>query len=248
MTFPDHFSGLAESYARFRPTYPEELFQMLAIHTREHLLAWDVGTGSGQSATELAQWFRQVVASDASLSQLRNAVSHPRVQYIVEHAETPSLRTGSVDLITVSTALHWFALDDFYAQVRRVAKSGGVLAVWTYYVPRIDAEVDQVVRKYGKETLAGHWDPQHIHVETGYRDLPFPFEEINVEPLSMSSRWTLPDLEGFLGSWSPVDSYRRATGRHPVGAIHAELSAKWGDPEQERDIQWDLHVRLARLP
>jgi SAM-dependent methyltransferase len=246
--FSDHFSSLADEYAKYRPSYPDELFQVIAHHAEKHDVAWDCGTGTGQTAIKLARWFQRVIATDVSENQIRNAFPHPQVQYRVEMAEAPSLPTDSVDVATASTALHWFSLDAFFGQVRRVVRSGGLLVVWTYYLPKIDPPVDDVVMQYGAVTLAGHWDPQHRFVETEYRDLPFPFEEIPIGPFRMSTEWTLQDLRGFLASWSPVGSYRRANGQHPLVEVDDALRESWGHPEQAHAVDWEVHARLGMLP
>lgn len=48
-TFSDHFAPVSASYARFRSTYPEGLFQWLAEMSPGHGLAWDCAAGSGQA-------------------------------------------------------------------------------------------------------------------------------------------------------------------------------------------------------
>ena len=95
--FEDHFSLQAGDYARFRPTYPPELFAYLASVAPGRRLAWDCGTGNGQAALELVRHFDRVVATDASVEQLARALPHERIEYRVERAEEIVLPPGSVD-------------------------------------------------------------------------------------------------------------------------------------------------------
>lgn len=127
--FQDLFSGVASLYTRFRPRYPSALFEYLASVTPKKDVVWDCATGTGQAAVELAQHFEQVIATDASAEQIANAEQHPRVQYRVSTAEMSGLDSGSIDLITVAQALHWFDLPAFYAEAQRVLKPDGLLAV-----------------------------------------------------------------------------------------------------------------------
>lgn len=247
MPFDDFFSSLAQDYAKYRPSYPDELIDLVADSCPAERLCWDCGTGSGQAAAKLAQRFELVVGTDASFPQIHGAFRHPRVRYLVEKAEASSLASGSVDLVTVSTAVHWFDLEGFYMQVRRVSKPASVLAVWSYFLPAITPEVDRVVERYRTEVLAGHWDARHRHVETGYRNLPFPFNEINTEPLAMTTSWTLEQLAGFLVSWSPVASYRAATGKSPLAQVEVELRQAWGDSHTTLPANWTLNLRLGRV-
>jgi ubiquinone/menaquinone biosynthesis C-methylase UbiE len=47
----------------------------------------------------------------------------------VAAAEKSGINSDRIDIITVAQALHWFALDLFYAEAKRVLKPQGVLAV-----------------------------------------------------------------------------------------------------------------------
>ena len=125
MNFEDHFSQLAETYAQFRPRYPQQLYAYLSEQTPDHHLAWDCATGSGQAALGLAQHFKRVAAVDAGLGQLRQAAAHPRVRYMAARAEHIPLETGCTDLVTAAMAVHWFDFDIFYQEVRRVLRPGG---------------------------------------------------------------------------------------------------------------------------
>src|SRR5260370_3859611 len=113
MTFKDHFSKQAADYAKFRPRYPHEMFEYLGSRATMRQLAWDCGTGNGQAAVGLARVFDRVIATDASEKQIANAQSHERVEYRVTPAETSGIKAGTVDLIMVAQALHWFDLDRF---------------------------------------------------------------------------------------------------------------------------------------
>src|SRR5258708_26057814 len=118
--FKDHFSHKAPDYARYRASHPAALFEFLAVLVPRRELAWDVGTGNGQAAVELANYFGRVVASDASAAQIESATTHARITYKVMPAEHTDLADASVDLITVAQALHWFDFDRFYREAERV--------------------------------------------------------------------------------------------------------------------------------
>ncbi len=127
----DHFSGIAAQYAQARPHYPAALFDWLAAHCAKRTLAWDCGAGNGQASVALAAYFEQVHATDISAAQLAEAPAHPRIHYRVAPADASALPSHTADLITVAQALHWFDLDAFYAEARRVLRPGGLIAAWT---------------------------------------------------------------------------------------------------------------------
>ena len=64
----------------------------------------------------------------------------PNIEYQQAAAEHTGLPDSSVDLITVAQALHWFDLDAFYTEARRVLRPGGTLAAWTYTLGHIKVQ------------------------------------------------------------------------------------------------------------
>ena len=246
MKFEDHFSAQSGQYAQYRPKYPDEMYAYLASVAPARSLVWDCGTGNGQAAVGLAQYFDRVYATDASAEQIARAYSHPNVEYHVENAERVSLESGSVDLVTVAQAVHWFNFDNFYTEVRRVLKLNGVLAVWTYGLPEISSHIDKVLAGFYSETLSGFWPERIRYIEENYRTLPFPFEEIEPPSFKMETRWTLGQLAGFLDSWSATQNYRKQNGKHPLAGIWNELLRDWKDEDEKRLIRWQLYFRIGK--
>ncbi|HEY0879249.1 MAG TPA: class I SAM-dependent methyltransferase, partial [Zeimonas sp.] len=147
--FPDHFSAVAPAYAQSRPTYPAALFDWLASRCAARELAWDCGAGSGQASLALGARFTRVIATDASAEQIARATPHARIEYRVAAAERSGLETACADLITVAQALHWFDLDRFWPEVRRVARSAALFAAWTYGPLEVDGDaVDALVQGF----------------------------------------------------------------------------------------------------
>lgn len=245
--FCDHFAPVATSYADFRPRYPRELFAWLASLVPCRELAWDCAAGSGQASIDLAEHFAQIVATDASRAQIDAALAHPRIDYRVAPAEASGLKDASVDLVTVAQALHWFDLAGFYAEVRRVLRPGGVLAVWTYGVLTVEGpEVDALVQHFYHDTVGPYWPPERAHVENGYRSLPFPFAEIIAPPFAMAANWTLPQLLGYFRSWSATGRFAAVNGYDPVAVLEQQLKPLWGDVERVRQVTWPLALRVGR--
>jgi hypothetical protein len=246
--FADHFSAGASAYAEFRPRYPEALFRWLASICPRHARAWDAGTGSGQAAVGLARHFGEVIATDASASQLAHAEPHPRVLYREAIAGRSHILPGSVDLVTVAQALHWFDLPVFWTEVKEALTPYGVVAAWCYGLLRITPEVDRVVDHYGNELLGPWWPPERRLVDTGYRTVDFPFRELDVPEFAIEMAWTLSDLMGYLGTWSAGRQYRAHTGEDPLALVYPSLAASWGDPGTRRTARWPLSFRVGRRP
>ncbi|MBY0514883.1 MAG: class I SAM-dependent methyltransferase [Gemmataceae bacterium] len=244
--FKDHFSGRAADYRAFRPEYPPALFAFLASAAPGRELAWDCGTGNGQAAVGLAPHFARVFATDASEAQLAQAEPHPRVEYAVAFAEACPLPDRSVDLVTVTQALHWFDLDRFYAEVRRVCRPGGLLATTCYYAPSVGTGIDPVLIRF-VEFVKPYWTPERALVDDGYRTVPFPFLELPVPAFEVAAAGPLPHFLGYLGTWSASKQYQRKHGTDPLAGFRTEFAAAWGDPETVRTIRWAFNVRLGRV-
>ena len=245
--FADHFSAGASKYARYRPRYPSALFEWLNDITPDRRRAWDCATGNGQAAVALAEHFDEVIATDASEAQLAAAERHTRVRYGCATAEQSGLHDRSVNLVTVAQALHWLDLAAFHREVNRVAVRGGVIAVWSYGPIQVDRAIDGVVDELYHRTLGSYWPTARAHVDTGYRDLAFPFAAIESPGFSMSTRWTLAELLGYVGTWSAAQRYARAIGGDALGRFAEQLAARWGNPDEPREVRWPLTVRAGHV-
>src|SRR5690554_5312132 len=141
----DNFSHNSSNYSRFRPNYPEPLFQFLKTQVRGFDKVWDCGTGSGQVALPLSAIFSSVYATDISTSQIANAPQRKNIYYSVQQAEKTNFEPEIFDLITVGQAIHWFDFDKFYAEVYRTMKSDGLLAIMGYGLLKTNSEAQKII-------------------------------------------------------------------------------------------------------
>ncbi|WP_341646012.1 class I SAM-dependent methyltransferase [Thauera sp. SDU_THAU2] len=240
------FAQGGEAYARFRPTYPPELACFLAGLVPGRQLAVDVGCGSGQLTGLLGEHFGKVLGLDPSAAQLAHAAPHPRVEYVCAPAERLPVADGSASLITVAQAAHWFDLPRFYAEVRRIAAPGAVLALISYGVPCLDEELNARFGRFYADEIGPFWPAERKLVDGGYADLPFPFDEQAAPAMEIRAAWTLEELLGYLSTWSAVRKAREAGHEKLLGTFAADLAALWGDPARRRDIRWPINMRLGR--
>jgi SAM-dependent methyltransferase len=243
--FKDHFSGHAGDYEAFRPSYPAELFDYLARIAPGHDLAWDCATGNGQAALGTAPHFAAVIATDASAQQIEQARPCDNVRYKVAPAHAAPIAGSSVDLVTVAQALHWFDPPAFYAEVRRVAKPGAVLAVWCYEMHSIAPVIDALVGRLYHDIVGSYWPPERKLVEDGYATMAFPFDELSPPQFRMAEQWDYSRFLGYLGTWSSVKAYQRQNGADPVELVRPALEAAWGDVGLIREVIWPLNVRVG---
>jgi SAM-dependent methyltransferase len=248
MSQRDYFSSCSSQYAAFRPRYPPALFAWLASVTSAHERVWDCACGNGQASVDLAGHFQEVYGTDLSAEQIANAEAHPRVSYRVGLAEASGLPADFVDLVTVAQALHWFDLNGFYEEARRVARSGAILAVWCYGVCEIPAASGNAELQHFYSSIVGpYWTPERHLVESGYRTIPFPVPEIQAPAYTMQLDWSLDQLLGYVSSWSASARYQKERGEDPVPALRSALRAHWGADTNRCVVRWPLSLRAAQL-
>jgi SAM-dependent methyltransferase len=246
-TFHDHFSAFANRYADFRPRYPAAIFDYLASIVPRTSLVWDCACGNGQATVDLAERFDRVIATDASGEQIKSATQHPKIEYRVATAESSRLADSSVALITVAQAVHWFDFDRFFAEVNRILKESGVIAIWAYGINELEGEaVNALVQDYYSNIVGPFWPPERILVEEGYRTIPFPFTEIVPPTIDMETRWDLDALLGYFSTWSATNRFIKANGYNPLERLNTELSTVWGERERTRTVTWPLSIRVGR--
>jgi len=247
VTFADHFSGISAAYAAFRPRYPDALFEFLAQVAPAQADAWDAGTGSGQAAIGLARHFNHVIATDASSAQLEHATPDTRISYRVATAEASGLDNTSVDLVTAAQALHWFDRSRFWAEVRRVLRPGGVIAVWTYVLFEIAPPIDAIIRHFYRGVVGPYWPPERRITEERYQTIEFPFSEFAAPNFVIEQAVTLDDVAGYIRTWSATRAFVKHHGEDPVDGLVNELAPAWGSPQQSRLARWPVTMRVGRV-
>jgi len=243
---PD-FSLVAKGYAAGRPGYPEELFDWLAAIAPARNMAWDAATGSGQAAWGLAERFDRVIATDISAEQLRHARPHPRIDYRVARSEASGLPDRSVDLAVSAAAAHWFDLKQYYEELRRVVRPGGVAVAWTYHVAHVDPPLDAILWRLYKDVLSPFYPPNVKLVDDRFAGIELPGREVEAKPFFTTMRWSARQVAQFAASWSPVPGYIAATGLDPIPALEAEVAAAFGGPDIVRELHFPLYIRASRL-
>ncbi|WP_297009392.1 class I SAM-dependent methyltransferase [uncultured Corynebacterium sp.] len=241
------FTGGAE-YAAFRPSYPTQVSSFLADLAPSTGVAVDVGCGTGQLSTQLADYFGRVVGFDPSESQIAAAEPHPNIRYGVASAESLPLPDSSVDLVTAAQAAHWFNLPEFYAEARRIAAPGAVIALVSYGVLRIaDADLQERFGRFYYDEIGPFWDPERRYVDEGYRTLEFPFEELDAPELSIDRDLDPEEFLGYVGTWSAVRKAEEAGRADLFQNFRADIVRIWGGNGRPRQVSWPVTVRVGQL-
>lgn len=123
------FRGSGEDYERYRPGFPLDVLRVFLSRPVVDIL--DLGAGTGKLTRLLEDQAEHVVAVDPSeqmLEQLRRAAG-PNVETRQGSAEDIPMKDSAVDLVTVAQAFHWFDKDRACAEIVRVLRPDGVLAL-----------------------------------------------------------------------------------------------------------------------
>ncbi len=240
----DLFSEQSKQYASFRPTYPKELYDFIFSHVKKFDTAWDCGTGNGQVARDLAPKFKNVFATDINEKQLENAVNSGNIFYSIAGEQT-NFPNHEFDLITVAQAIHWFDIPKFYSEIRRVAQTDAVLAVWGYSLLSVSPSIDKIVTNFYTQVVGSYWDRERKLIDEKYETIPFPFREIKTREFSFSLDWTLAEFQGYISTWSSVQKYIKVNGVNPVNDFIKEISPLWKGERQT--VNFPLFLRLAKI-
>jgi ubiquinone/menaquinone biosynthesis C-methylase UbiE len=240
----DYFSGHSKLYATFRPTYPEELYQFIFKHVTQFDCAWDCATGNGQVAQRLAKQFQTVFGTDISQQQLDHAVELDNIHYSISGAEQTDFKDQQFDLITVGQAMHWFDLDKFYSEVKRVVKPSGILAVWGYSICSVNEAIDVIFNDFYRNTVGPYWDSARKMVEDEYQGMPFPFTEIPSPKFSIEVNWTLEEFGGYLTTWSATQKFTKDKTVNPVPDVVEKLRPHWSNTMM---VRFPVFLKLGTL-
>jgi SAM-dependent methyltransferase len=243
----DHFSGVAASYAAFRPKYPPALFERLVTLVPSRGLAWDCAAGTGQATLDLAKWFDRVIGSDVSTAQIALAPPHPRITWQVAAAESSGLASETIDLIAVPQALHWFDLQRFYREARRVAVERGVIAAWSYGSAELVGALGEAYRRFEHVTMGPYWPAERRYVIDVYQTIEFPFEELEFPSMTLDAVWTRDQLLGYMRTWSATTRFVARHDTDPILNFAREIHTLWPDAQERKSVSWPLTVKAGRI-
>lgn len=241
------FDRGGSAYARYRPEYPPELSGFLATVAPERGTAVDVGCGTGQLSVRLARFFATVVGVDPSTDQIAHAAPGTGVRYMCAPAEDLPVADRSAHLITAAQAAHWFDLPAFYAEARRIAVPGAVLALISYGAPELDLRVRERFGRFYRDEIGPYWPPERRLVDTGYAGIDFPFPALAVPRLRIRRTWDLDRLLGYISTWSAVRRAAEAGRTDILESFAGDLAAAWGSPSTPRLVVWPVNVRAGTL-
>ena len=205
----DKFVSAAKYYNRYRPQYPDELFELVKKHCdcngTGRLL--DLGCGTGFLAVPLSLCFAEVLGVDSSAEMLKEAEifakqqSCKNIKWLHKRAEKLGDELGYFDMVTAGRSMHW--MDDtvifpwVYDHLMRgghfllVGERGGF---WRG-VDDWNMKIAEIVKQYtGKDLLVNN-KPLVL-----WKDMlkEYPYILIGSHELAIEREWSVNNIIGFL--------------------------------------------------
>jgi ubiquinone/menaquinone biosynthesis C-methylase UbiE len=148
----------AERYAVGRPDFHQNTINKVANYLNIHEklpIALDIACGTGLSTKALLPIANQVFATDISDEMLLLAYPNSAITYQKMSAENLDFLSESIDLITVSSGVHWFDIDRFLQEAHRVLRPNAHIVLYENYfiskmenTPAFDAFFSKYLEKY----------------------------------------------------------------------------------------------------
>jgi SAM-dependent methyltransferase len=160
------FGRAAEAYERGRPDYPAEAIAWLRdrLDLGPGRTVVDLAAGTGKLTRLLVPSGARVVAVEP-VAAMREALvaAVPGVEVVEGTAESMPLPDGHADAVTVAQAFHWFSTGEALAEIHRVLRPGGGLAlVWNRrdLDDRLQVALDSIISRHRGDVpthASGRW-------------------------------------------------------------------------------------------
>lgn len=183
---------------------------------------------------------------DLSAPQIENAEQKPKINYQVSTAEKTPFENRSFNLITVAQALHWFNIDAFLTEMRRISKPDCVLSIWGYGKSLVNEDIDLLFNDFHLKKLEMYWDPERDHIEAEYEDLELPLQRVNHPQFNIEVFWTREQYINYIQTWSAVKHFKKANGFDPTLVLAKEFELLWPDDEV-RKINFPIFIYQGSL-
>ena len=134
------FSGKAEVYADARPSYPAKAIDYICSLVPPNATFADIGAGTGKFTELIAKRGHPLFAVEPNADMLKQLAitlaPYPNAKVVAAPAENTALPDSSVDIIICAQALHWFDIDAYRAECRRIGKESCIVVAVYNVNPR----------------------------------------------------------------------------------------------------------------
>jgi SAM-dependent methyltransferase len=237
------FSSRVDMYARFRPSYPQQIIETLEHHcglTRDSIVA-DIASGTGIFTKLLLEHGNRVFGVEPNV-EMRAAgegflAAYPNFSSVTGTAEATTLEARSVDFVTAAQAGHWFDRQKSRGEFARILKPGG-WAVLVWNERKADStpflrEYEELLLRYGTD----YNEVRHEHTVVGEFFDPLPFQE---RTFDLQQIFDYAGVEGRLMS----SSYAPAPGHPNHAPMLRELREIFDRHRQNGKVSIEYTTRM----
>lgn len=226
------FERIGADYDRYRPGFPRAAADLI-MPARVNA-ALDLGAGTGKFTDFLQERAEHVIAVDPSTAMLDVLrVKLPGVEVLLGTAERIPVADGSVAVVTVAQAFHWFERETACAEIARVLEPGGTLGlVWNHSDPT--SAWDRAAHRIAHPAVAD----EDVTTSAAEEQLP-GFAQIRHEQIHWTERIRRED---YLKRWSTVSSFLVAEDAERDGMLAAIESVLDADPDTRGHSEYDLPI------
>lgn len=211
------FTGLADAYARYRPTYPAAAvdFVLARCGLGPGSVLVDIGCGTGISSRLFASRGLRVIGIEPNADMREEARAEPppmsgtAPDYREGQAEATGLEPASADAVLAAQAFHWFEPAKALPEFHRILRPGG----WIVLLWNTRDERDSFTAAYGRLvwSMTDRSRTKEIREDSPRSLRETPLFDAS-EPVFFANQQRL-DEEGFVGrafsaSYAPRDPAR----------------------------------------
>lgn len=254
------FQAWADDYDRYRPGYPDQLFDEIAtrLDVSPRARVADLGAGTGLATFEMARRGWRMTAVEPGrgmLDQLRERAQGLGIEVVAVEAsaEATGLPDASFDLATAAQAFHWFDRPRAVEEMARIVRPGGGVALF-WNVRRAEAspivaDYEALMSRYFGSAGIGQYLQHGRAAEADATRAAFA-ESPHFEQLTYSEplHETTIDADGLVGMAFTASYVRRldpAEQEHLRGELRA-LLARHGVAERPFRIPYRIDLWTAR--
>lgn len=258
-SFVSQFGGTAGFYARYRPSYPDEVWDFLA---REAQLGpessiLDLGCGPGTATLSLARRVGAVTAVDAESEMLVEAraaaaaAGITNVQWVDGPAETFADERDTYHLVVVASAFHWMDRQLVAARCHRLLTADGLFAVVNNPTPLIQIRertgVGAAIAEVQDRWFGDDFFPHRVDRIEGAEEVlqASPFAAVETHYLPCRQHWDAERLVGFLRSTSSRPDQRLGP-RFAAFADEIHHAVRTVEPSGRWTFDTSVQIFLAR--
>jgi SAM-dependent methyltransferase len=254
MTFANskqRFSDRAADYARYRPSYPREVLDVLHkwCKLQSHHVVADIGSGTGLLSKLFLDHGNRVFGVEPN-PEMRAAgeeflKTYNRFTSVAGSAEATTLPSDSMDFVAAGQAFHWFDLSPARNEFQRILKpEGRVIIIWNERL----LDDTAFLREY--EALLRHFGTDYSRVHETY---PRPEQMLAFFGPNEFTSHSVPNFQQFdfdgLSGRLRSSSYAPAPGHPQFAAMMQELQRVFAAHQKNGMVrlEYRTHIYTGKL-